>query len=555
MDGVNADIKSLGTGNKLIGNAVANINNAGEAVGGGTFGINFNPEIRVFLYGPNAPDTASALLGPSSDWNTTAWTPDINDKRWISFSTNVSVTYPIGNPRLILIRPEGTVQCVFDANDGDDSCNSFGFSNFRQVQGTNGGAAGTSINNFNRISFAAQTDSAGINGPAFIYSGDASRNAPQLVFGGPTPAIQLSNGQSFAGSVTDHGSESLNDKGDIAVIATGQLKDANGTQIGANGAAAVIVAHHCIGCEPGKPIIPDDELPGGGWDGIPIFCENRLTRPNCGINICNPHAMCTYDPPLAVGYDFALDEASTGSFTAVLIPIALPGGDAEFVVEANGETATLLAGTVLNFAAMTANPVRSFRISDIALTEALDPDDVTAFVTGLTFSEDTAEGATFTMVPVVVNTDDTDEDGVYDEDDNCPLVANDQTDGDGDGVGNACDNCPSTANPGQLDTDGDGVGDDCDNCANTPNPTQQDADSDGVGDVCEVVETRTCDADKDGDIDKADITLITAAKGQLAAGPDDPRDADHNGVIDVLDARKCSLTCDEANCVAPPLGC
>ena len=62
---------------------------------------------------------------------------------------------------------------------------------------------------------------------------------------------------------------------------------------------------------------------------------------------------------------------------------------------------------------------------------------------------------------------DTDKDGIPDDHDNCPKVANtDQLDEDGDGVGDACDACPQIANAPATDSDSDGLPDACD-----PNPT------------------------------------------------------------------------------------
>ena len=57
---------------------------------------------------------------------------------------------------------------------------------------------------------------------------------------------------------------------------------------------------------------------------------------------------------------------------------------------------------------------------------------------------------------------DTDNDGVVDAIDNCPMVANpDQHDEDADNTGDACDPCPQVANA-VLDTDADGLPDACD---------------------------------------------------------------------------------------------
>ncbi len=100
---------------------------------------------------------------------------------------------------------------------------------------------------------------------------------------------------------------------------------------------------------------------------------------------------------------------------------------------------------------------------------------------------------------------DEDDDGVGDRCDNCPEEANfDQADSDVDGVGDACaalqdrdsdeivdldDNCPDISNPRQIDADDDGVGNRCDNCPEISNNAQADSDGDGVGDLCDEVET------------------------------------------------------------------
>jgi hypothetical protein len=113
------------------------------------------------------------------------------------------------------------------------------------------------------------------------------------------------------------------------------------------------------------------------------------------------------------------------------------------------------------------------------------------------------------IVPGGINKDirrliliDSDEDGVYFYDDNCPLVPNPaQTDSDGDGLGDACDNCPTLVNIFQEDFDDDAVGDSCDNCIEVINPSQADTDSDGVGDTCDNCPDAPNPGQDDGDGD------------------------------------------------------
>jgi hypothetical protein len=137
---------------------------------------------------------------------------------------------------------------------------------------------------------------------------------------------------------------------------------------------------------------------------------------------------------------------------------------------------------------------------------------------------------------------DADRDGIVDDNDNCPIVPNDQTDSDDDGIGDACDpdndndgvpneddSCPLTPNIG--DSDGDGIDGACDNCPNEPNPGQSDSDGDGVGDACDncidIRNTGQLDSDEDTVGDACDNCKDTPNPGQS--------DSDEDGIGDACE--------------------
>ena len=97
---------------------------------------------------------------------------------------------------------------------------------------------------------------------------------------------------------------------------------------------------------------------------------------------------------------------------------------------------------------------------------------------------------------------DADGDGIEDSLDAFPNDPTESTDGDDDGVGDNGDNCPAIANSDQVDTDLDGTGDACDddkdadsvlndadNCPMVANTNQIDSDVNGSGDACDAMPT------------------------------------------------------------------
>lgn len=80
---------------------------------------------------------------------------------------------------------------------------------------------------------------------------------------------------------------------------------------------------------------------------------------------------------------------------------------------------------------------------------------------------------------------DADMDGILDDVDNCPTIANaGQEDIDMDTIGDVCDNCPDNANTDQLDDDSDGVGNICDACPGFDDTIDDDMDNFADGCDC-----------------------------------------------------------------------
>ncbi|MFT6396150.1 MAG: hypothetical protein ACJAYU_000893 [Bradymonadia bacterium] len=143
-----------------------------------------------------------------------------------------------------------------------------------------------------------------------------------------------------------------------------------------------------------------------------------------------------------------------------------------------------------------------------------------------------------------MDADDSDGDGIVNDEDNCPLVYNlSQDDGNDDGLGDAC----------ATDYDGDGIADDgddsgsttdtictgwgapdeeivpCDdNCREVANPRQRDTDGDGLGDLCDLDRDDNGVDDLDEDVDWDGDGISTADEGDV--------DTDGDGIPDAFDS-------------------
>lgn len=146
---------------------------------------------------------------------------------------------------------------------------------------------------------------------------------------------------------------------------------------------------------------------------------------------------------------------------------------------------------------------------------------------------------------------DSDNDGIPDNEDNCPNKPNwNQKDTDGDGMGNRCD--PDDDNDGftdaeenrvgsnprdpnstpesiLYDADSDGILNEVDNCPNKKNPNQKDYDLDGLGNACDD------DDDNDGFSDALENNVGSDPLNPISTPETIAWDADGDGIDDSWD--------------------
>jgi len=218
-------------------------------------------------------------------------------------------------------------------------------------------------------------------------------------------------------------------------------------------------------------------------------------------------------PPADADGDGVADTADTCANTAAGAVVDAAGcaaaqrdTDGDLVTDDLDECAETPEGTEVD-AAGCPIPVAPVDSDDDGVADDEDncPDDANADQAD---SNDDGVGDACTPIQPVLDADD---DGVNDDDDACAGTAqgaevdefgcaDSQRDSDADGVTDDVDACPDSAAGDDIgadgctvvvppvDTDGDGVADAEDNCPNDVNADQADGDDDGIGDACDEVD-------------------------------------------------------------------
>lgn len=166
----------------------------------------------------------------------------------------------------------------------------------------------------------------------------------------------------------------------------------------------------------------------------------------------------------------------------------------------------------------------------------------------------------------VGNVSDADHDGLYDDCDNCPNVANpDQADCDGNGIGDRCENVPDCNLNGvpdncdiesgySTDYNHNGVPDDCEDCNHNgipdeldiSNGTSADCNNNGIPDSCDVASGTSRDCDGNGVLDECEEDCnMNGYRDSCDIASGRSQDCNLNGIPD-----ECELG---GICIAPPL--
>jgi hypothetical protein len=142
---------------------------------------------------------------------------------------------------------------------------------------------------------------------------------------------------------------------------------------------------------------PEVFLPEVGPDPTP---GDQFGAPyQFSITEVGPSSVTFIDPFVAIGYDYAIG-AGDPNFASVVLPNV---GDGQFTLLYEGPSGpveeTILAGEQFFFQA---GGVSAFEVRGIEESAGLDPTNVTAFVTGLTFVDDGAFTGTMTPLQMFV---------------------------------------------------------------------------------------------------------------------------------------------------------
>lgn len=142
---------------------------------------------------------------------------------------------------------------------------------------------------------------------------------------------------------------------------------------------------------PTNPGAPDVHLPQVGPDPNP---NDNLGAPyEFSVELVGPDNVTFIDPVVAVGYDYAIGTGDP-NFASIVLPNV---GDGVFDVIVNGTHHTVQAGQQFFFAE---GGVSAFSVRGIEASAGLDPGNVNAFITGLTFVQ--RGRFTGTMTPVLM---------------------------------------------------------------------------------------------------------------------------------------------------------